>query len=144
MKRLIALLLVVVLSVVPLSISVSAAEVDVTDENVVELDVTGPETASVQPRLNGTRTLTLGNAWVDVKVENNWLDATLTVTNHTTSAYKADVRVVSTDYQQIIVAAKSIDAGSSASFGTIPHGGYIIQAKSSDDVEREYTLSFHD
>lgn len=84
------------------------------------------------------------NAWVDVKVENNWLAANLTVTNHTTSAHKADVRVVSTDYKTIIVATKTIDAGSSKSFGRIPSGGYIIQAKSSDNVEREYTLSFKD
>lgn len=87
-------------------------------------------------------TLTLGDNWVSVAVENNTRAASLHVSNYTTSAYTAQVRVVSRDHADILAAAKSIEAGYSADLGPIPAGGYVLQARSADGVKRSYTLGY--
>lgn len=135
MKRFISLFLVAVLLVLPLSAVASAAEVDAEEA----------ATANVQPRLTGTRTLSLGNAWTDVVSDNNWLSAYVTVTNAASSSYDVQVRIVDA-YGVIIVSGKTISAGSSKTFGPIAYdaGKYTIQAKSADNAVREYTLHYHD
>lgn len=133
MKKFLTLFVVLAMLVVPMSIPVSAATMDDAE----------PE-ASVQPRLNTSVTVALGNTWTDIYLENNWFKATLTVFNHTTSIYDVDIRVVSTDHKSTLKSSQTIESGSSKTFYSIPSGGYIIQGKSTDGVPHEYTLSLED
>lgn len=134
MKRFIALLLVATLFVLPLSIPASAAEVD----------MTVAKTASVQPRLNETITLSLGSAWTAVKNESNWFVANLTVTNTANSSQTVMIRIVSTSSGEVISGPVSIEPGSSAHFSRIPGGGYIIQGKSPDEDAHTYEIKMED
>lgn len=141
MKKLISLCLAVIMIFGILPVSAFAAEATAPTG---EFGTYESAARNSQMRLSIKKTLALGNTWTDVKVESNLLDANLTVTNHTTSVYAVKVRIISKDYTTIIKDAKTINAGHSASFSKIPSGGYIIQARSGDDVEREYTLSCKD
>lgn len=133
MKKFLTLVIVVAMFIMPLSLPASASTVNITES----------ETA-VQPRLNEEVTLTLGDIWVDVYTENNWLNADLTVSNHTTSAYDVDIRIVSKDHKKTLKGSQTIESGSSATFYNIPSGGYIIQGRATDGIGREYTLPLED
>ena len=87
-------------------------------------------------------TLTLGDDWVSVALENNTRAVSLHVANYTTSAYTAQVRVVSRDHAEVLAAAVTVEAGYSADLGPIPAGGYVLQARSADGVKRSYTLGY--
>lgn len=128
MKRLIALLLVLLISVLSLSLTACAAVDAVKD---------------LKNESVPSQTLSLKDTWIDVWVEGNWQAADLTVTNYYTSAYDVKVRIVSIDYSEIIASEETIPSGYSATFSSVPSGNFIIQAKSADDVLREYTLSYH-
>lgn len=132
MKRLIALLLVGLISVLPLSLTACT----ITDAVKELTAMDGPSEADRK------RTLALDNIWTDVWVEGDWSEADLTVTNTVTSAYDVMVRIVSTDYSEVIASEKTIESGYSATFHPVPSGKFIIQAKSADDVTREYTLAY--
>lgn len=140
MKKLVSLFLAVIMIFAILPVSAFAAEAKApASSRTYEI-----ATQNAQARLNGKRTLTLGNAWTDVKVENNLLDADLTVSNYVTSAYSVCVRIISKDYKTIIKESKTIKSGYSATFSGIPSGGYVIQACSADGDQHEYTLGYKD
>ena len=127
MKKVISLLLALVIILSTLGITVSAAETDANNA----------ETTNIQPRLNGQKTIQLGNAWTDIKIENNIFYANLTVTNMTTSSEDVVIRVISID-------PATIAPGSSESFYGLAPGGYIIQGKSADDEVHTYELKYYD
>lgn len=133
MKKLLAFFLAAVMIIVPMSISVSATTVDTTESE-----------SNIQPRLNKSVTVQLGNAWTVIYQENNWLTADLTVTNSATSYYDVDIRIVSKDGTTILKDGKTIESGKSVTFSSIKSGGYIIEGKSADDVVHEYTLKLSD
>lgn len=91
MKKFLTLVIVVAMLIMPLSLPASASTVDVTASE-----------AAVQPRLYKKVTISLGNSWETIHTENNWLDANLTVTNHTTSVYDVDIRIIETDETTIM------------------------------------------
>lgn len=133
MKKFLTLVIVVAMLIMPLSLPASASTVD----------VTASET-TVQPRLNKKVTLSLGNSWETIHKENNWFDANLTVTNNTTSVYNVDIRIVSTDEEEILKDSQTIESGRSKTFYGLKAGGYIIQGRATDGVDREYTLTLVD
>ena len=133
MKKFLTLFVVLAMLIVSMSIPVSAATMEDAE----------PE-ASVQPRLNTTVTVALGNTWTDIYVENNWFKDTLNVFNHTTSIYDVDIRIISTDHKSTLKGSQTIESGSSGTFYSIPSGGYIIQGKATDGIPHEYTLSLED
>lgn len=134
MKRIITLFLVTALLMLPLSVTASASTVD------------SPKDASstVEPRLYKKVTVNLGNSWADIHNESNLFSADLLVENFATSGYDVMVRIVSRDHATVIASEKTIASGKSSTFYNLPSGGYIIQAKSYDDVSREYTLRLSD
>lgn len=134
MKRIITLFLVTALLVLPLSVTASATTVD---------SVEAPS-STVEPRLNKTITVNLGSSWTDIHDEINWLNADLLVENSVTSGYDLKVRIVSRDHMNIIASEKTVSSGETTTFYGLSSGGYIIQAKSFDDVQREYTLRVSD
>ncbi len=133
MKKFLTLVIVVAMFIMPLSLPASASTVD----------ITASETA-VQPRLKKDVTISLGNSWETIHKENNWIDADLTVSNYTTSVYDVDIRIVSTDQKKILKESRTIESGRSTTFYGLKSGGYIIQGRASDGVDREYTLSLED
>lgn len=134
MKKVISLLLALVIILSTLGITVSAAETDANNA----------ETTNIQPRLNGQKTIQLGNAWTDIKIENNIFYANLTVTNMTTSSEDVVIRVISIDRADILKQPATIAPGSSESFYGLAPGGYIIQGKSADDEVHTYELKYYD
>lgn len=133
MKKLLSTVLAMMMLLTMLPVGASA----------VEVDAPVAEPASVQPRLNLQDTYQLGNAWTNIKVESNWLTATLTVVNIATSSHAVMIRIVDNDYK-IIKEAVSIEPGKSEKFYSIPFGGYIIQGKSKDDAVHTYELHCYD
>lgn len=133
MKKFLTLVIVVAMLIMPLSLPASASTVDVTASE-----------AAVQPRLYKKVTISLGNSWETIHTENNWLDANLTVTNHTTSVYDVDIRIIETDETTIMKDSQTIQSGKSKTFYSLKSGGYIIQGRATDGVDREYTLTLED
>lgn len=134
MKRLFALILCLIFSL-SLAIPTYATEVD----------VNAPQSTAVQPRLRGTVTLSLGNAWTTFATDNNWFEATVTIINDASNVYAILVRVVDED-GLIIVGPQRIEAGESGQLGPIDaySGKYKLQAKSTADSPSGFTLSYND
>lgn len=87
----------------------------------------------------GPLTRELGNAWTTVWESGRRSDPELTVTNRRSSA-AVKVRFVDLEQGVIVAEEQTILPGCSANFSGLPTRGYYVQAKSSDDLPREYTL----
>lgn len=90
------------------------------------------------------KTLALGSNWKDVGVLTNDASTDITVTNFATSGYDVTVRILSEDGTALRVSEKTIPSGYSETFPSVPAGSCTIQAKASDGIQREYTLSYGD
>lgn len=87
----------------------------------------------------GPLTRELGNAWTTIWESGRRSDPALTVTNHRSTA-PVRVRFVDLEQRVIIAEEQTILPGCSADFSSLPTHGYFVQARSSDDLPREYTL----
>lgn len=134
MKKLLSLLLAMCLLMSTFAFTVSAEE---PNENTVAK-------TNVQPRLKGETTLSVGNAWTDVKKDHNILHEDVTVTNNATSVYDVYIRIVDYKGATVLKSSQTIKSGESYTFYNVRAGGYIIQAKAADGVAHEYTISYKD
>ena len=88
--------------------------------------------------------LHLGSSWVAAITGDTLFQTDVTVTNHESSGYDVLVRLTDGEAMLILQDAVTLAPGASHTFHDVPGGGYIIQAKSADDVPREFTLTYSD
>ena len=87
----------------------------------------------------GQVSIELGNAWTTVWESGGRSDPALTVTNRPASA-PVMIRFVDAEHILIVDHGQTILPGGTAAFSNLPTDGYILQAKSANDLPREYTL----
>ena len=91
---------------------------------------------------NDTKSLSLGNSWTDVfAIDGISTDSVLTLRLQD-GEDSALVRIVTQDLFTILCEDVTIQSGSFYTFGDIPKGRSIIQAKSADDLPHPYTFSY--
>lgn len=89
-----------------------------------------------------TKSLSLGNSWTDVfTIDVASSDGVLTLRLQD-GEDSALVRIVTQDLSAILCEDVTIQSGSFYTFGDIPKGRCIIQAKSADDLPHSYTFSY--
>ncbi len=135
MKKCISLIVATVMLVMQLGISVSA----------VETTPFEAEPENIEPRLSFSGVAYLGPYWGNILTDNNWLNATLTVTNHANNVGIVCLRVIDEDGNQI-GRIMGVNPGLSVQMDTISHasGTYTLQGLVAENDAGSYFLTVRD
>lgn len=134
MKKSLALVLALIMSISMLSMTVSAAEIE------------NPNSPEVQPRLYFEGTAWLGTEFTNILTDDNLFTAILTVKSDGNNSGPVELRVLDHDGQEVFPNYKTVQPGKEVTLPSIgsAHAPYILQGRVQPGYEDSYTFVISD
>ncbi len=134
MKKYLALILAVIMSISMLSMTVSAAEVE------------NPDSPEVQPRLYFDATANLGTEFNNILTDHNLFTAALTVKSDGNNKANVELRVLDHDGEEVFSEYKTVEPGKSVKLPPIGSDAapYILQGRVPEGYEGNYAFVVFD